>query len=91
MIENKESYLGNPLIKRDGIVQQWDKKDLTEYMKCSKDPVYFAKNYVKVIHVDKGLVPFDLYPYQEDFLNILETIDFLLFLPVDNPVKVFQV
>ena len=43
MIENKESYLGNPLIKRDGIVQQWDKKDLTEYMKCSKDPVYFAK------------------------------------------------
>ena len=68
-MENKESYLGNPLIKRDGIVQQWDKTDLTEYMKCSKDPVYFAKEYVKVIHVDRGLVPFDLYPYQEDMFK----------------------
>ena len=83
MIENKESYLGNPLIKRDGIVQQWDKKDLTEYMKCSKDPVYFAKNYVKVIHVDKGLVPFDLYPYQEDmfkhFYNDTKLLEFMKF------------
>jgi hypothetical protein len=69
MMESKESYLGNPLIKRDGIVQQWDKTDLTEYIKCSKDPVYFAKNYVKVIHVDRGLVPFDLYPYQEDMFK----------------------
>ena len=69
MMESKESYLGNPLIKRDGIVQQWDKTDLTEYMKCSKDPIYFTKNYVKVIHVDRGLVPFDLYPYQEDMFK----------------------
>ena len=68
-MENKESYLGNPLIKRDGIVQQWDKDQLTEYMKCSQDPVYFAKEYVKVIHVDRGLVPFDLYPYQEDMFK----------------------
>lgn len=68
-MDNKESYLGNPLIKRDGIVQQWDKDQLTEYMKCSQDPVYFAKEYVKVIHVDRGLVPFDLYPYQEDMFK----------------------
>jgi len=64
-MENKESYLGNPLVKRDGIVQSWTKEHLEEYVKCSKDPVYFVKNYVKVIHLDKGLVPFDLYPYQE--------------------------
>jgi len=28
------------------------------------DPIYFAEKYVKVISLDKGLVPFELYPYQ---------------------------
>lgn len=42
-MENKESYLGNPLVKRDGIVQSWTKEHLEEYVKCSKNPVYFVK------------------------------------------------
>ena len=60
-----ETYLGNPNVKRDGVVTQWTNEDVTEYAKCMKDPVYFAKNYAKVISLDKGLVKFDLYPYQE--------------------------
>ena len=35
-------------------------------MKCAKDPIYFAKNYIKIVHVDKGLVPFKMYDYQEN-------------------------
>jgi hypothetical protein len=61
----KESYLGNPNVKRDGVAEEWDAKKLREYKKCMKDPAYFCRKYVKVIHLDKGLVPFKLYPYQE--------------------------
>lgn len=61
----KNSYLGNPNVKRDGVSEEWDAKKLREYKKCMKDPAYFCRKYVKVIHLDKGLVPFKLYPYQE--------------------------
>jgi hypothetical protein len=37
-----------------------------------EDPSYFCKQYVKVIHLDKGLVPFNLYPYQEDMFDHFE-------------------
>jgi hypothetical protein len=58
-------YLGNPNIKRDGIQQNFTDVEVAEYVKCMKDAAYFAKTYVKVISLDEGLVPFDLYPYQE--------------------------
>jgi|TARA_B100001093_G_scaffold45132_1_gene38361 hypothetical protein len=60
-----ESYLGNINVKRDGVQHNFTEKEITEYLKCSKDPVYFCKQYLKVISLDEGLVPFDLYPYQE--------------------------
>jgi hypothetical protein len=64
-IKNNESYNGNINVKRDGIVQNFTQNEITEYVKCLKDPAYFAINYCKVISLDRGLVPFDLYPYQE--------------------------
>lgn len=60
----QESYLGNPNVKRDGVVQEWDKDTVKEYAKCMNNPIYFAEQYCKVISLDKGLVPFELYPYQ---------------------------
>ena len=65
----KHSYLGNPQVKRDGISEEWDTKKLREYKKCMKDPAYFCRKYVKVVHLDRGLVPFDLYDYQENMFN----------------------
>jgi hypothetical protein len=59
------SYLGNAQVKRDGVQQNFTAKEIEEYKKCMKDPAYFARKYCKVINLDKGLVPFDLYPYQE--------------------------
>jgi len=60
-----DSYNGNINVKRDGVVQQYSQIEFDEYVKCSKDPSYFATRYAKIIHVDKGLVNFELYPYQE--------------------------
>ena len=58
-------YNGNSQVKRDGVQQQYTPQQQAEYIKCFKDPVYFAENYGKVISLDHGLVPFKLYPYQK--------------------------
>ena len=64
-IKNNEfGYLGNPNVKRDGVETSFTKEEVLEYRKCMKNPAYFAKKYVKIIALDKGLVPFELYPYQ---------------------------
>jgi len=64
MLKQKESYLGNPNVKRDGVLQQWTPDLLQEYKKCMDNPIYFVETYVKVISLDDGMVPFVLYPYQ---------------------------
>ena len=63
--QQPNTYLGNPNVKRDGIVQEWTNDAVKEYAKCMNDPSYFAKTYCKIISLDKGLVNFNLYPYQE--------------------------
>ena len=65
MIHPSKTYLGNPNVKRDGVLEDWTEENLLEYRKCMKDPTHFAKTYCKVISLDEGLVPFNLYPYQE--------------------------
>ena len=61
-----DGYLGNSNLKRIGEEIEWSPELLKEYMKCAQDPIYFAKNYIKIVHVDKGLVPFKMYDYQEN-------------------------
>ena len=70
MILNQiQSYLGNPNVKRDGVIQEWTPDLLKEYKKCMDDPIYFAETYCKVISLDKGLVSFKLYPYQKNMFK----------------------
>jgi hypothetical protein len=61
--------MGNPNVKADGVMHSFTEHELQEYSKCMRDPAYFARNYCKVIHLDKGLVSFDLYPYQEKMFD----------------------
>ena len=67
MIES--NYLGNPNVRGADVEHPWTKEELLEYSKCLKNPKYFAKQYCKVIHLDKGLIPFNLYPYQEKMFD----------------------
>ena len=69
MSHQVQSYLGNPNVKRDGVVQEWTAELVQEYQKCMADPGYFAEKYCKIISLDKGLVPFDLYPYQKEMFK----------------------
>jgi hypothetical protein len=70
MGKNKDkSYLGNPNLKGPGVSIEFTKEQIDEYVKCANDPIYFVKNYVKIVTLDKGLVPFELYDYQEDMVR----------------------
>tara|TARA_R110000772_G_scaffold50546_3_gene116233 strand:+ start:5369 stop:6976 length:1608 start_codon:yes stop_codon:yes gene_type:complete len=62
---SNDTYQYNHLVKKDGVVQEWTKEQVLEYKKCMASPSYFAETYVKVISLDRGLVPFNLYPYQK--------------------------
>ena len=37
-----------------------------EIIKCGKDPNYFFKNYLKIQHPVRGLIPFETYEFQDD-------------------------
>ena len=58
-------YNGQQNLKAAGVQISYTSEQVDEWIKCSKDPIYFIKKYVKVVHVDRGTVPFALHPYQE--------------------------
>ena len=66
-----ETYLGNPLLKAPGVQIDFTKEQIEEYVKCAKDAKYFIETYIKIVNVDKGLVSFNLYDFQEKWLTRL--------------------
>lgn len=66
LIPKVKHYLGNPKLKRINAVLQLTEEQVREYVKCSKDPIYFIENYVKIITLDKGFVQISLYPFQKE-------------------------
>ena len=73
-----DGYLGNANLKAAGVEIQFTKKQIEEYMKCAKDPAYFIRNYVKVVSLDEGLIPFTLYDYQEELVDIIHNNRFAI-------------
>lgn len=66
--QTKQSYRDNPLLKRVGIDVSFSEEQVEEYIKCSKDPIYFAK-YIKIITLDEGVTDFKMYDFQEDMIR----------------------
>ena len=64
-----ETYKGNPNLKTASVSHEFTPAEVKEFMKCSKDPVYFIQTYVKIVSIDEGLVPFNLYPFQKDIVG----------------------
>ena len=58
-----DAYLGNPNLKKVNTAVEFTKEQIAEYQKCSKDPLYFMLNYVQIVSLDEGLVPFKMYDY----------------------------
>lgn len=66
-----KGYQGNINLKRAGIGVNWTPELVAEWLKCSKDPVYFIESYMKIIHIDHGLVSFKLRDYQLEMLDAM--------------------
>ena len=62
-------YLGNPNLKKANVKVEFTQENIEEFIKCKDDPVYFARNYLKIVSLDEGLVNFDLYPFQEKLVR----------------------
>ena len=62
-------YLGNPNLKKANTAIEFSQEQILEYVKCKNDPVYFSQNYVKIVSLDEGLVPFKPYDFQEKLIN----------------------
>jgi hypothetical protein len=73
-----ESYLNNPNLKSAFVKYEYTKHELSEFVKCAQDPVYFIKTYVKIINIDEGLIDFALRDYQEDMVNLLHNNRFVI-------------
>ena len=64
-----ENYLGNPNLKKANVAQEWTKEEVEEYTKCMKDPLYFIQTYIKIVSLDEGLIPFNLYDFQKEMVG----------------------
>ena len=65
-MSTNEQNLGNPNLKKANVATNFTPEEVQEYIKCSEDPVYFIQTYIKIVSLDKGLIPFDMYDFQVD-------------------------
>ena len=63
-MSSDQIYLGNPNLKKANVAQSFTPEQVEEFVKCSQDPVYFIKKYIKIVSLDKGLIPFEMYDFQ---------------------------
>jgi len=66
-----DAYLGNPNLKKINTPVEFTKEQILEYQKCANDPLYFMENYIRIVSLDDGLVPFKMYDFQR---HIVQTI-----------------
>ena len=71
-------YLGNPLLKKANVQVEWTQEQILEYKKCMEDPLHFCKNYIKIVSLDEGLVPFDVYNFQKEMLGTIHNNRFTI-------------
>ena len=71
MNQTETSYHGNPNLKPVGYQHDFTKEQLTEFVKCSDDPIYFIENYCKIVTLDSGLQPFKLYECQRKKVDFI--------------------
>ena len=68
-LDDKDSYRDNPLLKKVGVTVEYTQEQIEEYIKCSKDPIYFAENYITIVNVDVGLMKFKMWDFQKKMIR----------------------
>ena len=65
----EKHYKGNPNLKAENVEIEFTSEQIQEYLRCKSDPVYFAMNYVKIVSLDEGLIPFEMYDFQKELIS----------------------
>ena len=68
MAEN-QIYLGNPNLKKANVATNFSPEQVREFVKCSRDPAYFIRNYIRIESLDEGVIPFNMYDFQEEMVH----------------------
>ena len=72
------TYLGNPLLKGPNVQVQYTKQQLEEFVRCSKDPVYFLEHYMKIVTIDSGPMLFKMYEFQRQIIREIHSNRFVI-------------
>ena len=64
-----KGYNNNPNLPREDWKHAFTQQEIDEFIKCANDPVYFACKYMRIINVDRGLMPFEMWDFQKEMLQ----------------------
>lgn len=64
-----KGYNNNPNLPREDWKHAFTQQEIDEFVKCANDPVYFAITYMRIINVDRGLMPFEMWDFQREMLR----------------------
>jgi hypothetical protein len=73
-----DAYLGNPNLKKVNTPVEFTKEQIIEYQKCAEDPIYFMVNYIRIVSLDEGLVPFKMYDFQKHIVRTIHNNRFTI-------------
>jgi hypothetical protein len=73
-----DAYLGNPNLKKVNTPVEFTQEQIKEYQKCAKDPLYFMENYIRIVSLDEGLVPFKMYDFQRKIVDTIHNNRFTI-------------
>ena len=64
------SFRGSEDLRPANSKIEYTSEMVSEYLKCKNDPIYFIRNYITVVHPDRGAVLMDLYLFQETMIKL---------------------
>jgi len=74
----RTNYKGNPNLKPAAIEHAYTEDEVKEFIRCQKNPAYFIENYVNIVSIDEGLIPFKLYDFQKEMVGTFHSNRFTI-------------
>ena len=68
-LSSNQIYLGNARLKKAGVQLDYTEEQIQELVRCSQDIEYFCKTYMKIVSVDEGVIPLEVYDFQKDIMK----------------------
>lgn len=77
-LNRRSRYLGDSDLKREGVAMRLTPEMAQEWLKCRDDIVYFVKTYMRIVHVDHGMVLFKTWAFQDKMLKNMDKHRFFI-------------